>query len=349
MIHLSKWPNWLKSINKQMDELRGQIRLQMETFENEKQNLKRELQEERQTAIGDKKGESSLLATVNKLTEKVHKFKQEREVFLNKLKKERTNSNRRITEMSTTVAKVRDECGRLRKEKEDAQKSVNDLRRKIAATESRIRGMEEKHRRELHQMEVKYEFKKTALEQDSTSKETQLKESLQIEYQAALNKEREKYEDTMHVLRKEITSLQEQRKQIQTKLTSQSTQSSYSLFIDKSNSTKKQLCYISDSDVELNFSRGLKQMEDRINDLEVEAEQLKKEKLEIKDSYRQEKVQIQAEFDRERDRLEKKYRRQIEDLKRMTSNRDGASSVDIHPGVQEMGEYLLSRRFLKIL
>lgn len=301
--------------NEQMDELRRQIRLQMEAFENEKQNLKRELQEERQIAMGDKKVEGSLLSTVNKLTEKVNELKQERDVFLNKLKKERTKSNRRITEMSTTVAKVKDECGRLRKEKEEAQKSVNDLRRKIVATESRIRGMEEKHRRELHQMEVKYEFKKTALEQDTTIIETQLKESLQIEYQAAFNKEREKYEDTMHVLKKEITSLQEQRKQIQMKLTSQSTQCFYSLLVDKTNSTKKQFCYTTDPDVELSFSRGLKQMEDRINDLDLEVERLKKEKVEMKASYRQEKIQIQAEFDRERDRLEKKYRRQIEDLK----------------------------------
>ena len=57
-------------------------------------------------------------------------------------------------------------------------------------------------------------------------------------------------------------------------------------------------------------------MEDRIYDLEHEVELLKKEKSDIKVSYKQEKVQMQEDFDRERERLEEKYKRQIVDLKR---------------------------------
>ena len=303
--------------NEQMDELRRQIKLQMDSFENEKQNLKRELQEERQNATRDKKGESRLLhSTIHKLTEEVKKLKHDKETLLFKLKKERGNSNSRITEMSDAVTKVRDECERLRREKEGAQKLVNDLTKKLTATESRIRGKEEKHRREIHQLEVKFEYKKTELEQVTSSIENRLRESLQREYQASLSKERQKYEETMRVLRKEITSLQEQRKQIQLKLTSQSTQSTYSLLMDKSISSKKESFYKYEADMEFRVSREGKQMESKIHDLEREVEVLKKEKADIKASYRQEKVQVQAEFDRERDRREEKYRRQIEELKR---------------------------------
>lgn len=307
----------MKEHNEQMDELRRQIKIQMEAFENEKQNLKRELQEERQSTVRDNKGESALLHnTIHKLTEEVKKLKQEKETLLNKLKKERGNSNRRITEMSETVTKVRDECERLRKEREDAQKSANELKRKLMSMETRIRSMEERHRREIHQLEVKFEYKKTEFGQDTTSIESQLRESLQMEYRAALNKEREKYEDTMRVLRKEITSLQEQRKQIQMKLSSQTTQSSYNLFVDKSVSSKKESFYNSESDIKFRFSRDVKQMEDRIHHLEREVEVLKKEKADIKASYRQDKLQIQADFEGERDGLEDKYRRQIDELKR---------------------------------
>ena len=303
----------------QMDELRRQIKLQMEAFENEKQNLKRELQVERQSTTRYTDDEHTLLHnTIHKLTEEVKKLKREKETLLNKLKKERVNNNSRITEMSATVTKVRDECDiRLRKEREDAQKSINDLRRKLTIAESKIRSIEEKYRRELHQLEVKFEYNKTELQQDSTSIESQLRESLQMEYRVALNKEREKYEETLRVLRKEITSLQEQRKQIQLKLSSQGIQNTYSLLMEKGVSARKaESLFKSEIDVEMRVSRGTKQMEVRIYDLEREVELLRKEKFDIKASYKQEKVQIQEEFDRERDRLEEKYKRQVDDLKR---------------------------------
>lgn len=301
----------------QMDELRRQIKLQMETFENEKQNLKRELQYERRNSTRGREGESTLLHnTIHKLTEEVKKLKRDKEILLNKATKERGSSNSRITGMKETVTKVRDECNKLRKEREDGQKAINDLRRKVNVTESKIRSMEEKHRREIHQLEVKFEYKKTELEQEATSIECQLRESLETEYRAALNKEREKYEETLRVLRKEITSLQEQRKQIQLKLSSQGVQSTYSLLIDKGVTARKESLFKSETDLEFSFLRGTKQMEDRIYDLEHEVELLKKEKADIKVSYKQEKVQMREDFDRERDRLEEKYKRQIDDLKR---------------------------------
>ena len=301
----------------QMDELRRQIKTQMEAFENEKQNLKRELQDERRKSTRGREGESRLLHnTIHKLTEEVKKLKREKETLLNKIKKERGSSNSRITEMKETVTKVTDECNILRKEREDGQKATNDLWRKLNVTESKIRGMEEKHRREIHQLEVTFEYKKTELEQDATSIESKLRESLQTEYRVALDKEREKYEETLGVLRKEITSLQEQRKQIQLKLSSQGVQSTYSLLMDKSVSARKESLFKSETDLDLKFLRGTKQMEDRIYDLEHEVELLKKEKSDIKVSYKQEKVQMQEDFDRERDRLEEKYKRQIVDLKR---------------------------------
>ena len=301
----------------QMDELKRQIKLQMEAFENEKQNLKKELQDERQNTVRDKKSEVTMLNnTIHKLTQEVKKLKQEKETLTNKLRKERGNGNKQITEMSETVTKVTDECEqRIRKERERSQKSVNDLTRKLAVTESRMRTTEEKHRREIHELQVKFEYKKTELEQDSTSIESRLRESLQTEYRAALSKEKEKYEETLRVLRKEIASLQEQRKQIQTKLTSQSTQSSYSLLMDKSMSSKESF-HKSEADMELRISRVTKQMKNRILDLEGEVEVLKKEKADIKASNRQEKLQIQTDFDRKRDRLKEKYEKQVEELKR---------------------------------
>ena len=329
----------VKDHKEQMDELRRQIKIQMEAFENEKQNLKRELQEERRNSTRGREGESRLLHnTIHKLTEEVKKLKRDKETLLNKIRKERGSSNSRITEIKETVTKVTDECNRLRKEREDGQRTTTDLRRKLNVTESKIRSMEEKHRREIHQLEVKFEYKKTELEQDATSTESKFRESLQMEYRVALDKEREKYEETLRVLRKEITSLQEQRKQIQLKLSSQEVQGTYSLLIDKGVSARKQSLFKSETDQEMRFLRGTKQMEDRIYDLEQEVELLKKEKSDIKVSYKQEKVQMQEDFDRERDRLEEKYKRQIVDLKRRLQT----------PAAQLQSSMVMSKKFVSL-
>ena len=316
----------------QMDGLRKQVKLQMDAFKIENQNLKKELQDERNNLKGHRKDEVTLLhSTVHKLTEELKRLKKERENLLSKLRKEKGNCSKQIIEMNETVSKVRDECEKkIREEKENAQRSMNDLKKTLALTESRMRSIEEKYRKELHQQEVKFEYKKTELEHNTSDLEIRLRESLQIEYKIALEKEKEKFEETLRVLRKEITSLQEQRKQIQTKITQrQSMQSSHSLLVDRNWSSRKASFYKSQADTEygISISRETEHLENRIADLERKVEVLKKEKKDINTSYRQEKMQIQEKFDRERDRVEEKYRKKIEDLKR----RLHASTLQIQP------------------
>ena len=320
----------------QMDGLRKQVKLQMDAFKIENQNLKKELQDERNNLKGHRNDEVTLLHnTVHKLTEELKMLESERKSLLSKLRKEKGNCSKQITEMNETVSKVRDECEKgIREEKENAQRSINDLKKTLALTESRMRSIEEKYRKELHQQEVKFEYKKTELEQNTSDLEIRLKESLQMEYKIALEKEKEKFEETLRVLRKEITSLQEQRKQIQTKISQrQGMQSSHSLRVDKKWSSNNTSFYKSKADTEyrISISRETKHLENRIADLEREVEVLKKEKKDIKASYRQEKMQIQEEFDRERDRVEEKYRKKIEDLKRR-----------LHAATLQIQQFLLS-------
>ncbi|PFX23354.1 hypothetical protein AWC38_SpisGene12110 [Stylophora pistillata] len=302
----------VKDHKDQMDELRRQIKIQLDAFESEKQIFKLELLNTTRIKDGEHK---CLQNNVQKLTEEVKKLRHEKETLLNKLRKERGSNNSRIKELSEAVTKVREECDvRLRKERESTQKSMNELRRKLSVSENKTRSLEEKHLRELHQLEVKFEYKKSELEQDTTSMEGQLRESLQMEYRVALDKEREKYEETLRVLRKEITFLQEQRKQIQLKLSEQGIHSTYSLLLTKDIPANKGSLFKTEWDLEMRASRG--KMEVTIQDLEREIEFLRKEKYDLKTNYKQERAQMQEEFDRERDRLEEKYKRQIEDLKR---------------------------------
>lgn len=308
----------IKFHNEQMDELKGHVRLQLESFENEKQNFQRQLQEERQTTLRNKMKESSLLQnTVKKLTEEVKRLRQEKEILGNKLKKSSGNNKRWANELTEKVAKISNECERLRREKDDAQKSVCDLTRKLNSAEVRIYDIEKKHHEEIHQLEVKFDFKKKELDQSIATAETKLRDGMRIEYKVLLNKEKGKHEDTMNALRKEIVSLQEQRHQLQTKLTStqrRSSQASYNLIMKKTSSSGQSFNKSSLGTDSMLF--GLRQMEGKLRDLEREVETLKREKTEIKVRFRQEKIQIQSECDQQIVRLEEKYRKQIEGLKR---------------------------------
>ena len=308
----------IKFHHEQMDELKGQMKLQLESFENEKQNFQRQLQEERQSTLPNKMKESSVLRnTVKKLTEEVKRLRQEKEILGNKLKKSSANSKRWANELTENVARISNECDWLRREKEDAEKSVFDLTRKLNSAQVRIYDVEKKHHEEIHLLEVKFDVKKRELDQSIATAETKLRDGMQIEYKALVNKEKGKYEGTMNALRKEIVSLQEQRHQLQTKLTSthsRSSQASYNLIMKKSSSSGQSFNKSSFGTDSMLF--GLRQMEGKMRNLEREVETLKREKTEIKVRFRQEKIQIQSECDQQVVRLEEKYRKQIEGLKR---------------------------------
>ncbi|KAK2567781.1 hypothetical protein P5673_007651 [Acropora cervicornis] len=308
----------IKFHNEQMDELKGHMKLQLESFDNEKQNFQRQLQEERQTTLRNKMKESSVLRnTVKKLTEEVKRLRQEKEILGNKLKKSSASSKRWANELSEKVAKISNECEWLRREKEGAQKSVFDLRRKLNSAQVRIYDVEKKHHEEIHLLEVKFDVKKRELDQSIATAETKLRDGMHIEYKALVNKEKGMYEGTMNALRKEIVSLQEQRHQLQTKLTStqsRSSQASYNLIMKKSSSSGQSFNKSSFGTDSMLF--GLRQMEGKMRDLEREVETLKREKTEIKVRFRQEKIQIQSECDQQVVTLEEKYRKQIEGLKR---------------------------------
>ena len=308
----------IKFHNEQMDELKGHMKLQLESFDNEKQNFQRQLQEERQTTLRNKMKESSVLRnTVKKLTEEVKRLRQEKEILGNKLKKSSASSKRWANELTEKVAKISNECEWLRREKEGAQKSVFDLRRKLNSAQVRIYDVEKKHHEEIHLLEVKFDVKKRELDQSIATAETKLRDGMHIEYKALVNKEKGMYEGTMNALRKEIVSLQEQRHQLQTKLTStqsRSSQASYNLIMKKSSSSGQSFNKSSFGTDSMLF--GLRQMEGKMRDLEREVETLKREKTEIKVRFRQEKIQIQSECDQQVVTLEEKYRKQIEGLKR---------------------------------
>ena len=265
---------------------------------------------------GVRVSEDAMNAMIQSLKREVCVARQERERAIITLRNERRNFEARDSANYETMRRIKAECeGRVRHEEEKGKMATTELRRKISIAESRVAEMEAKHREEFKSLEGKYEQQRTELEKMVEHTERQVRNRLQIEHEARLNEERSRYDVTLKGLRREISALQEQRKQIQLKL-------------------KSTDVLVKGSTKELRYSKGMHgkldsgsvarwkeeklklDQEPRIKDLEQEVQLLKREKAEIKASYRQEKAQIQAEFEEEKQRFEVRHKKERDEFRR---------------------------------
>jgi hypothetical protein len=288
------------------DELRRQIKLQKDSFEKEKIMMQKE--------------HVTLLSNIKCYKKEIHILKHERESIREKLRREKKESQLQEERLKDEVMTVRKEYEM--KVKLDSQKSVrtvSDLQKKINISERRIKEMEIKFRDEVSIMEKKYSQERLNLEAKLRETENQVKSRLEFHYQAKLNTERERYENTLRELRKEVKCLQAQRKEIQLKLSNDVSGSNVTTQKDTSysaafqnNSFHKRL----EREIETRFVQEKRALEDTIRDLQKEVDELKEEKSDAKSCYKEEKNQMEDHFEREKRRIEEKNRNDIDELKR---------------------------------
>lgn len=289
------------------DELRRQMKLQKDSFEKEKIKMQREY--------------SALLSNIKCLKREVHILKHERETMREKLKKERKESQMREERSRDEWTTIRKEYEmKIRQEIEKPERTVRELQRKISISERTLKEFEIKLRDEVTQIEKKYLQERMVLEGKLRESENQVRSRLEFHYQAKLNTEKEKYENTLKDLRKEIKCLQAQRREIQLKISSKDAS-------DASVATQKDTSYnvvVQNKDfyrrfekeVETRFAQEKRRLDDTILDLRKEVDELKKEKTDIKSSYREEKLQREEQFEREKKRMEERHRYDVDELKR---------------------------------
>ncbi|KAL9987741.1 hypothetical protein ACROYT_G002095 [Oculina patagonica] len=107
-----------------------------------------------------------------------------------------------------------DHEGRLASERKRLQGIIDDFRRKMSSTERKVKDMEMQHKNE----KMRYQEEKLVAEKNLVQSQEELKVTLEREYRKMLNDEKQKFDQTVKSLTKQISFLQDQRKEIQEKL-----------------------------------------------------------------------------------------------------------------------------------
>lgn len=149
-----------------------------------------------------------------------------------------------------------------------------------------------------------------------------VKKSLEEEYDNKLKEEKRKFEETLQGLRREIGNLQEKRRLIQDKIYNQDPTLVDRNLIEKSIANyKAEILSKMEEEVTQKIAREKKPLEETIKEQQIEIDDLKKQRWELRNQIRRERSKLEDEFDLERERMENQFLREKEELKNKLETR----------------------------
>ena len=149
-----------------------------------------------------------------------------------------------------------------------------------------------------------------------------VKKRLEEEYDNKLKEEKRKFEETLQGLRREIGNLQEKRRLIQDKIYNQDPTLVDRNLIEKSIANyKTEILSKMDEEVTQKIAREKKPLEETIKEQQIEIDDLKKQRWELRNQIRRERSKLEEEFDLERERMENQFLREKEELKNKLETR----------------------------
>lgn len=218
------------------------------------------------------------------------------EDFDKKLESETTKLETRLEEMEQELGKSE----QRRKELEERLKGNAIARANGESKGDNIDKDDEKHARELKAV----------------------KKNLEEEYENKLKEEKRKFEETLQGLRREIGNLQEKRRLIQDKIYNQDPTLVDRNLIEKSiASYKAEILSKMEEEVTQKIAREKKPLEETIKEQQIEIDDLKKQRWELRNQIRRERSKLEEEFDLERERMENQFLREKEELKNKLETR----------------------------
>lgn len=148
------------------------------------------------------------------------------------------------------------------------------------------------------------------------------KKTLEEEYEKKLKEEKRKFEETLQGLRREIGSLQEKRRVIQDKLYNQDPSVMDRHLMEKSLANYKlEMLAKMEEEVAQKISREKKPLEETIKELQLENEELKRQRWELRNQLRRERSKLEEEFELERENIENQFLKEKEELKSKLESR----------------------------
>lgn len=317
--------------NVEIDILKAEERFQedknklLEQNDSEKEALKKMHEEEKK----------ALESTIQNLLKEVVKLKQQRKEIRLIHKKEKETMEE-IYERDRIKLKEdwelykrdllsnlqEDFDSKLANETQKHETNLEDLKEQLEKSEQRRKELEDRLKgRAIDSDKAKvYEDEKgvrSGQEDEAYGKELRsVKKTLEEEYDKKLKEEKRKFEETLQGLRREIGNLQEKRRLIQDKIYNQDPSLVDRNLVEKSIANyKMEILSKMEEEVAQKIAREKKSLEETISEQQLEIDELKRQRWELRNQLRRDRSMLEEEFELEKERMENQFLKEKEDLK----------------------------------
>ena len=332
----------LQDHSKEIEGVENDIRKAEEMFKEDKNKLLEQNDKEKEALKKLHEEEKKALeSTVQNLLKEVVKLKHQRKEIRIIHKKEK-ESMEEIYERDRVKLKEdweqykRDLLNKLQEEFDNKlanettklETRLEDLKRELEKSEQRRKELEERlkgipRENEQQRFDEGVTSARADLDKEEHLKELKsAKKTLEEEYEKKLKEEKRKFEETLQGLRREIGSLQEKRRVIQDKLYNQDPSVMDRHLMEKSLANYKlEMLAKMEEEVAQKISREKKPLEETIKELQLENEELKRQRWELRNQLRRERSKLEEEFELERENIENQFLKEKEELKSKLESR----------------------------
>lgn len=305
-------------------QLQKQLKDQTQSFEFEKQELIKRYEQEKRSIEARLIHEKKVLEiSVQAMTREIAKLKHERNEIRKNYKAEidklrlqierggidvrdssKTRDTREVIQSVHTSSSSHASLVMSYEEKHSFEKTIDELKEKARDYETTVQKLKRNHTEEIRFMMKNFENEKADLENTWVLERGWLEASIEADFEKKLTEEKKKFENTMTALRREVNCLQDQRRLLQMKITSNSVLVGDKNAFEKSvNDHKRDVLEKLQREYAERIERERRPLEETIKELRRDVEELRRERNEARANLRQEKLRLQEEFDRERERL----------------------------------------------
>lgn len=143
-----------------------------------------------------------------------------------------------------------------------------------------------------------------------------VKKTLEEEYDKKLKEQKLKFEETLQGLRREIGNLQEKRRLIQDKIYNQDPSLVDRNLVEKSIANyKMEILSKMEEEFAQKIAREKKSLEETISEQQLEIDELKRQRWELRNQLRRDRSNLEEEFELEKERMENQFLKEKEELK----------------------------------
>ena len=266
-----------------------------------------------------------LMETIHGLTREINALKCEKRDSKNCYKQEieklaRYHDLEKVTLLERAARKKDEETLRIKEDYEERLSSerkklqaiIDDFRRKMSLTERKVKDLELQQKNER----MRQQEEKMATEKSLIQSREDFKMTMEREYRKMLNDEKQKFERTIKELTKQISFLQDQRKEIQAKLLSN--ELSGNTRMNTEQVSRGRVIIQMEQEYLERADRERRPMEDKIKNLQQEIGKLKKEKTELKETLENEKQELEEEMEKMQEDMRRKLSKARDEMDRKT-------------------------------